>query len=221
MGEDQNEKEFLQVLGVNEKAGPEKIRRAYRQAAKLFHPDVSPRNEEKFKEVQEAYETLSDPGKKAVYDREMLEKRASTPRSKRYNSSASQSRPSSLFDEIAPFFGRFEDFWMDRWPDFFGEREQNHTDLSVEITLTPLEARRGCGIPLEMSFFADCRRCRGTGYVKGLICGFCRGSGKEKIEKKITITIPSGVKNGMRIRIPLKDPDLKGIDLVATLRVSQ
>jgi molecular chaperone DnaJ len=202
-------KNFYKVLGVNQKAGPEKIKRAYRQAAKLFHPDVSPRNEEKFKEVQEAYETLSNPGKKAVYDREILEKSGSTPRSKRYNAYPSRSRPSSVFDEIAPFFGRFEGFWMDGWPYFFGERDQDHTDLSVEITLTPLEAIRGCEIPLKMPFWADCRRCRGTGYVKGLICGFCRGRGKEKIEKKITITIPSGVKNGILIRIPLKDPDLK------------
>jgi DnaJ-class molecular chaperone len=214
-------KNFHKVLGVNQKAGPEKIKRAYRQAAKLYHPDVSPRNERKFKEIQEAYETLSDPEKKAIYDREFLERRASTQSPKHYHSHPLQSYPSSVFDEIVPFFGRFEDFWMDRWSDFFGEREQSHTDLSVEITLTPSEARRGCEIPLKMPFGADCRRCQGTGYVKGLICGLCRGSGKEKNEKKITITIPSGVKSGMRIRIPLGDPDLKRIDLVATLRVSR
>jgi len=52
-------KNFYKVLGVNQKAGPEKIKRAYRQAAKRYHPDVSPRNEEKFREVQEAYDTLS------------------------------------------------------------------------------------------------------------------------------------------------------------------
>ena len=214
-------RDFYKVLGVNQKAGPENIKRAYRQAAKLFHPDVSPRNEERFKEVQEAYETLSDPEKKAIYDREMLEKRASARSPKRYNSRPLQSYPSSLFDEIDPFFGRFEDFWLDRWPDFFGERDQNHTELSIEITLTPSEARRGCEIPLKMPFLVHCRRCRGRSYVAGLICGFCRGRGKKKIEKKITITIPSGVKNGMRIRIPLEDSDLKRIDLIASLRVSQ
>jgi molecular chaperone DnaJ len=212
---------FYKVLGVNQRAGPEKIKRAYRRAAKLFHPDVSPRNEERFKEVQEAYETLSDPNKKAIYDREILEKRAPTPSPKRYNSRPSQSYPSDLFEEIDPFFEKVEDFWMGGWSDFFGEREQSHTDLSVEITLTPSEARRGCEIRSTVPFWADCRRCLGTGYVAGLICGFCRGRGKEKIEKEITITVPSGVKNGMRIRIPLRGPDLKRIDLVATLRVSQ
>jgi len=59
-------KNFYKVLGVNQKAGPERIRSAYRQAAKRYHPDVSPRNEEKFREVQEAYETLSNPEKKAL-----------------------------------------------------------------------------------------------------------------------------------------------------------
>ena len=59
---------------MNQKADPEKIKSAYRRAAKRYHPDISPKNEEKFKEVQEAYETLSDPEKKAVYDQKVLEK---------------------------------------------------------------------------------------------------------------------------------------------------
>jgi DnaJ-class molecular chaperone len=104
---------------------------------------------------------------------------------------------------------------------FLDELEQGHVGFSVEITLTPSEARKGCKIPLEMPFWAECRRCRGTGYVTGLICGFCRGRGKEKIRKKITLTIPSGVKNGMRIRIPLRGLDLRGAYLVAALRISQ
>ena len=214
-------KNFYKILGVNQKASPEKIKRAYRQAVKLFHPDVSPKNEEKFKEIQEAYETLSDPEKKAIYDREIVEKHAPTKSPNRIHFHAIKSYPSRLFDEIDRFLGRFEDFSMDRWPDFFGETEQNQLELPIEITLTPSEASKGSEIPLKIPFWADCKRCRGAGYVAGLICGLCRGRGKEKIEKKIMITIPSGVQNGMRMRIPLKDHDFRSIDLVATLRVSQ
>jgi len=212
-------KNFYKVLGVDQKAGPEKIKRAFRQAAKRYHPDVSPRHGEKFREVQEAYETLSDPERKALYDREMLEKSAPLP--KPHSFRPFQSYPSSLFDEIDEFFERFEDSVMGTGSGFFDEWEQRDTEFSVEITLTPSEARNGCKISLEMPFWADCRRCRGTGYVTGLICGFCRGRGKEKIKKKITLTIPSGVKNGMRIRIPLRGLDLRNVYLVATLRVSK
>ena len=171
---------FYKVLGVNQKAGPDKIKRAYRKAAKRFHPDVSPRNGEKFREVQEAYETLSDPKKKALYDREVLENRSPAVRPQSYYSHPSGSVPSSLFNEIEAFFGRFEDFWGDPWADFFSEIEQSHEDLSAQITLSPSEARKGCKVLLEIPFWNACRRCRESGYDREWICGLCRGRGEEK-----------------------------------------
>ncbi len=212
-------KNFYKVLGVNQKAGPEKIKRAYRQAAKRYHPDVSPQNEEKFREAQEAYDTLSDPKKKALYDREILEKRSPAASPPSYGSYPLQSYPISLFDEIDQFFGRFEDFWMDRWSDFFGEREHGPSDLSVEITLTVSEARRGCKVPLEIPLLKSCRRCRGRGFVGELICGLCRGTGEERLEKKIRVALPPGIKSGTKMKIPLRDLGLTGGDLVAIIKV--
>jgi DnaJ-class molecular chaperone len=212
-------KNFYKVLGVNQKAGPEKIKRAYRQAAKRYHPDVSPRNEEKFREVQEAYDTLSDPEKKALYDEETLEVRSPAIRPQSYYADPLGSYSSNLFNEIDPFFGRFEDFWVDDWSDFFSEREQTHQDLSVEIALTPSEARRGCKVPLEIPFWVICRRCRGSRFVGELICGLCRGRGEEKLEKEIKVSIPPGVRSGTEMRIPLRDLGLRGGDLIATVKV--
>jgi len=63
-----NKRNFYKVLNVKQDAGPSEIKRAYRSAAKRYHPDVSSENAEKFKQVQEAYETLSNPGKKTLYD---------------------------------------------------------------------------------------------------------------------------------------------------------
>jgi len=212
-------KNFYKVLGVNQKAGPEKIKRAYRQAAKRYHPDVSPRNEEKFREVQEAYDTLSDPEKKALYDREVVDERIPVVSSQPYDAHPLGSYPSSLFGEIDPFFGRFEDLWVDQWSHFFSEREQSHEDLSVEITLTPSEARRGYKIPLEIPFWKSCRRCGGSGFVGELICGLCRGRGEQKLEKRIKVSILPGVRSGTELRIPLRDLGLKGGDLIATVKV--
>jgi DnaJ-class molecular chaperone len=212
-------KNFYKVLGVNQKAGPEKIKKAYRQAAKRYHPDVSPRSEEKFREVQEAYDTLSDPEKKALYDREILEERSPALSAQSYYSHPLRSYPSSLFNEIDHFFGRFEDFWMGRWPDFFGEKDQSHQDLSVEITLTPSEARKGCKVVLEIPFWKSCRRCRGTGFAGELTCGLCRGRGEERLEKKIKVSIPPGMRSGTEMRIPLRYLELRGGDLIATVKV--
>jgi DnaJ-class molecular chaperone len=213
-------KDLYRILGVNQKADSAKIKKAYRRAAKKYHPDVSPKGEEKFKEVQEAYETLSDPEKKALYDREILRKPVPSPSSYNYSNPLT-THPSSSFDEIDQFFSTFEDFWTDRQPEFFDGWEDHADLLPLEIILTPSEAREGCEIPLEVPFWTDCKRCLGTGFKEGLICGLCRGRGKERIQEKIRITIPSGVKNGMQIRIPLKERHLKRLDLIATLRVSQ
>ncbi len=212
-------KNFYKVLGINQKSGPEKIKRAYRQAAKRYHPDVSAKNEEKFREVQEAYETLSDPGKKALYDREILGKHSPAVKPQSYYSHRLRSYPSSPFNEINQFFERFESLWVDPWSDFLGERKKSDQDLAVEITLTPSEARRGGEIPLEIPFWAICSRCQGTGSIGELTCGLCRGRGEEKLEKKITVTIPRGMRSGMEIRIPLKGQGLRGGDLVATFKV--
>ncbi len=214
-------KDPYRILGVDQKADPAKIKKAYRRAAKKYHPDVSPKDEEKFKEVQEAYETLSDPEKKAAYDHEVSRKSVPRPSSYPY-SQPLRPRASTLFDEIDRFFSTFEDFWMDRRPGFSNGWAEDHIDrLSIEIILTPSEARDGCEIPLTVRFWTDCRRCLGSGLREGLICGLCRGRGKERVHRKVRITIPSGVKNGMQIRVPLKGGDLRGVDLIATLRISQ
>ncbi len=111
---------------------------------------------------------------------------------------------------------------MDRHLEFWDEWEEDQSDLrTVEIILTPSEAKDGCEIPLTVRFRRDCKRCFGTGFKGGLICGLCRGRGKEGIQKKVYITVPSSVKNEMQIRIPLKDRDLRGVVLVAILRISQ
>ncbi|MGZ3495597.1 MAG: DnaJ domain-containing protein [Thermodesulfobacteriota bacterium] len=218
-------KDLYRILGVNQKADSAKIKKAYRRAAKKYHPDISPKGEEKFREVQQAYETLSDPEKKAVYDLELSKRSVPRPRSYNYaqplRTGSLRTGPSSLLDEIEQFFSMFEDFW-DWRPEFFGEWEEEHTDPpSLEIILTPSEARNGCEVPLEIRFLADCSRCLGSGFKEGFICGLCWGRGKERIQKKIRIIIPSGVKNGMQIRIPPKDRKSRGVHLIATLRVSQ
>jgi len=211
-------KNLYKVLGINQKADPEKIKRAYRRAAKRYHPDVSPRNEEKFREVQEAYETLSDPEKKGLYDREILKARSPAVSLQPYYPYPLQSHPSSLFDEIDQFFGRFEDFWMGRWPNFSGKKQIDQ-DLSVEITLTSSEAKKGCKVHLEIPFWKICRRCRGAGFNRELVCGLCRGRGEERLGKRVNVTIPSGVRSGTEMRIPLRDLGLRGGDLIATVKV--
>jgi DnaJ-class molecular chaperone len=201
-------KDFYKILGVNREAGPARIKKAYRKAAKRYHPDISPKGADKFKEVQEAYETLSDPQKKGLYDQQFLQKPPFEPQI--YSFHEPTVIRTHLFDEIDQIFG-FDDL-----SEFFTEPEENSPHLSVEITLTPEEARGGCEIPLKVPFRSNCRRCHGTGRIRNLICGLCRGLGEEELEKEIRITIPSGLKERMKMRFSIGETYL-----FVTLRVSQ
>jgi DnaJ-class molecular chaperone len=104
-------KNFYRILGVNQKADPESLKKAYRKAAKRYHPDISPKDEEKFKEVQEAYETLSDSRKKAIYDQQVLERPASEIRHHSPRPSAPIYSPFNFFDDIDELFANFECTW--------------------------------------------------------------------------------------------------------------
>jgi len=115
------------------------------------------------------------------------------------------------------FFAGVENSWSE---DFFSGKEEDQSDFYIEIILSPEEARVGCELLLKIPLWVICRRCKGTGNIMELICGLCRGRGEVKLEKKIKITIPSGVKDGMKIRVPLNDTDLsRTYFITATLRV--
>lgn len=213
-------KNFYKVLGVNKEADPNSIKKAYRKAAKQYHPDVYPKSGEKFKEIQEAYETLSNPKKKALYDQQSLKTHIIDVRhySPRYFNPMNTSY--SFFDEIGELFSYFEHSWMNEIYDFFSKGEEGQDIFTVEIILSPEEAKGGCEIPLKIPIWKNCRRCRGTGNVRGLICGLCRGRGEEKLEKKIRVSIPSGVRDGMRMKVQLNNPSLSKTYILATINIS-
>ena len=226
-------KNYYRTLKVSKNAKPAQIKKAYRSAAKRYHPDISPKDEETFKEIQEAYETLSDPNKRALYDQQRVERPASDTRSyhfDRWTGGQADRRPyvrvhfparrsTGLFQEIDRFFAGLDPLWIDDLANFLEGLEEDYQDLSVEITLTPGEARDGCEVGLEIPILKRCGRCRGTGRAGGVICGLCRGRGEAETKREIKVVIPPGVKNGMEARIPLDAPDLIGGSLIATLKV--
>ncbi len=226
-------RDYYEVLGIPRLATVEDIKKAYRRCALEHHPDRNPGNkraEDKFKEATEAYQVLSNPQQKQLYDQVGHEGLAS-------------SGGFSGFQSTAGFGDIFEDIFED----FFGgkgargrQRPQRGNDLQVRLDISFEEAAFGVEknieIPREESctackgdgakpgttrhtcptchgsgeilassgFFSisrPCNRCQGQGSFVEHPCHDCRGTGRVTVKRQIQTRIPAGVDNGLRLRI--------------------
>ena len=166
-------KDFYEALGVARTDNEEEIRKAFRKKAMEFHPDrnKSEGAEEKFKEINEAYQVLSDPKKRAQYDRYG---RAGV------SSNGGHDRPFDGFD----VFGGFGDIFDSFFGDVSGRREQQvqrGDDLQQRVVLDFNEAVFGTEREVEVTRQESCQRCSGAGSEPGTevsSCATCRGSGQ-------------------------------------------
>jgi molecular chaperone DnaJ len=173
-----SKRDYYEVLGVDRSADTEEIKKAYRKLALKFHPDRNPNDktaEEKFKEVGQAYEALSDPQSRAAYDQ--------------YGHAAFDSRararsgfhnPSDIFREVFGNASIFEDLFGGG-----GERHaggaQRGEDLRYDMELTFLEAAQGCDKDISVTKLDQCETCHGNGAEHGAtakVCSVCGGRGQ-------------------------------------------
>lgn len=175
-----SKRDYYEVLGIDREAGEDELKRAYRQAAKKYHPDLNPNNseaEEKFKEASEAYEVLSDPQKRAAYDR--------------FGHDAANGQGG---------FGGFDGFDFegfgggglgDIFDAFFGggtgsggrsrRGPVRGADRRHDITITFEEAVFGTEKEIHVMRVEDCSQCHGTGGKDGaepMTCTECNGTGE-------------------------------------------
>src|SRR3954471_10025607 len=161
-----------EVLGVGRDADEGTIKKAFRRLARELHPDVNtddPEAEEKFKECAEAYEILSDPERRATYDRYGHEGLRSGGWAPSYEAFGSLS---DLFDA---FFGGGGGFFGGR----SGPRQGGDVAVAVEIDLA--QAARGASVEVSYEAVAVCEKCRGNGAEPGTpitTCERCGGTGQ-------------------------------------------
>ncbi len=169
-------KNYYEILGVEKNATTDEIKTAYRKLAMKYHPDRNQGNEEaaeKFKEVNEAHETLSDPEKRRAYDYEL-------------------EHPGMSGMGGAGFSG-FEDF-SDIFSSIFGgggfggggrtQRSAVGEDIQREMSLSFMDAAKGCEKTFTYTRNAPCSACRGTGAKNGTsysTCRKCQGQGYVQI----------------------------------------
>lgn len=225
-------RDYYETLGVSRDAGEVELKRAYRQLALQYHPDRNPGDkdsEERFKEVSEAYSVLSDPEKRAQYDRFGF-----------VGVTGGGFDPSdfglgTIFGDLFEgFFGGSTRGQRTRTRARRGEDLQYDLELSMEEAasgleskvqiprLEPCEACKGSGqepgskreicptcqghgqVRFSQGFLTvarGCPRCGGQGEVNRNPCVKCKGEGRQRAERVLKIRIPPGVEDGSQLRV--------------------
>lgn len=166
--------DYYAVLGVSRESNPDEIKRAYRQLARKYHPDVSKEvdAEDRFKGINEAYEVLSDPEKRSMYDRFGTVPSNGMGGMGNYGGFRD---PFDIFAEVFGNLGGFGDFGRGR----SGPRRGN--DVRVSVTLAFEEAAKGVEREIEVKRMDTCPACNGSGAEPGTKsdrCNECNGSGQ-------------------------------------------
>lgn len=194
-------RDYYDVLGVAPGAGAAEIKRAYRQLAKRYHPDITGEDRSaSFREVSRAYEVLGDPARRRTYDAAIRE--------------ATQS-VNWLQDEVAIDFPSVASLLDRMRHSFFGE---SPVELSAEIELTPEEAFWGADIPLDIPLRRTCPDCGGRGEVWEQGCVPCAGDGEVASPHPLKLRVPAGVRPGARFRFSLTPPD--AVPTMVEVRIS-
>jgi molecular chaperone DnaJ len=244
--------DYYQTLNVSREASKEEIKQSFRRLARQYHPDVNkePGAEDRFKEINRAYEVLSDPEVKARYDRFGEAGVSSQGGGAEYGDMGGFA---DIFETIFSGFGGMgtgatsgdrrkrgasyagDDLRLDltlsfQEAIFGGEKEIRIPHLESCQTCQGSGAKPGTGVKScgtctgtgqvrrttrtpfgSFAQVASCPTCNGAGEVIEEKCASCNGAGRKQETKKLKITIPAGVDNGTRLRVPNEgDAGIKG-----------
>ncbi len=206
-------RDYYDVLGVGKSASSDELKKAYRQKAKELHPDRNsdnPKAEDQFKEVNEAYEALKDPNKKAAYDR--FGHAA-------FDGGMGGGRPGGFSGGQGDFASAFSDVFDDLFGDFMGgggpraggrQRATRGSDLRYNLRVSLEDAYSGSQKSISVPTAVSCEICHGTGAESGAepqTCPTCSGMGKVRAQQgffTVERTCPTCSGMGQIIKNPCK-----------------
>jgi molecular chaperone DnaJ len=203
-------KDYYQILGVSRNASEKEIKQAYRRLARRHHPDLNPNDksaEARFKEINAAYEVLSDPEKRKKYDQfgdqwEYAEQFAKAEGQEGVRWDFSKGGTTFEYGDLSDFGDIFSNLFGDAG---IGSRmrrgPQRGQDIESPIEVSLEEAYHGSARVIQLQTAEPCTACGGTGKVGNRVCTICNGTGGKVIPRRLEVKIPAGVRDGSRIRI--------------------
>ena len=192
------DKDYYKILGVLESDSPDNIK---------WHPDVAGNSADvlsMFKEINEAYEILSDRFKKSEYDK------ARKFYNYAKNGAETTKEPTANYNNENSSFKNFSKNIND-W--FYGKQKSQESnkkqqplpkrgkDIYAEVEISVFDAINGTEKIINVLQSAPCPKCNGRKFVNEAICQHCNGTGEVSKHKKFTVKIPAGIKNGAKIRL--------------------
>ncbi len=179
-------KDYYEILGVSRKATPEEIKKAYRDLAKKWHPDMNPDNkkeaEEKFKEISEAYEVLMDPQRRQLYDSYGHDGVSQT-----FRGGGFSWDDFTHFDDLQDILGNF--FGGSIFEDFFGtsrtrKQSQRGGDIHVVLRVSLEEIATSAKKQFKVNRYEYCSACSGRGGHDFTVCTQCGGRGQIRTQTR-------------------------------------
>jgi molecular chaperone DnaJ len=201
------------VLGIKKDATDKDIKQAYRRLARKHHPDVNPGDksaEARFKEINAAYEILSDKEKRQKYDKygdkwqyaDQFEQAArQQPQYRQYSPGDGNSYQfggdsggmDSILEEL---FGGGRSRGSSR-----RSQARRGQDLESQVEITLEEAYSGTNRQINLQGEEPCKACQGSGQIQNVPCSVCRGAGTVATMNRLEVKIPAGVTTGSRVRV--------------------
>lgn len=212
------------VLGVSPDANVSQIKRAYRKLCQRYHPDhAGQESVERFHAIKEAYDALSQTTRRDEHDRKLDVEQRRRGLGTRPASARPLRRPMNPFADFAncsPSFGELFDVFTRNFTHRHVPKSQPVRNVTLEVILTPQEARRGGHVPLEIPIAEVCPICQGAGQAGFSVRDDCEGHGMTWEMRQIDVLLPSGTQDGTTVPVSLRHLGITNMQLTLLIRVA-
>jgi DnaJ-class molecular chaperone len=208
-------KSYFAILGISPNATGDEIRSAFRRLAKEFHPDLHSGSSQRFREIQEAYAVLGNNRRRREYVQNITKAAPKKPlRPAAYPEPEPlipEDRPVDFggispvrsFESFTPSFDEIFDWLWNNFSSIAQPKSGRVQNLTLEVTLTPEQARRGGNARIMVPAQATCPDCGGRGGIGFYDCLRCAGEGVIGGEMPVTISFPPGITRDHAVMVPL------------------